>query len=413
MSTNPQRLLELIEKDKLIRVIETFTRATDITIDVNDDVGYPVVQHQFFYGFCKMIRSTEEGLRRCIESNAEVGFKTSATGKVCFSTCHAGVVLMAVPIVIDGSYCGSITCGQMHLSPPDEKKLSDMWSSTLDLGLDRNELERTYKEIQVTSMEKCLAASELIQFVISYMIELVYRAKVKEQAAQEKLRNMHEAKTRAELENSLRMAELKNMQAQIKPHFLFNTLNTIRGLITLEKNDKALDTLYALSGLLRYTLEQHGELVSLREELLYINSYLMIQKLRFGERLAFTIEVEESLYDIPIPFLSLQPIVENACIHGLEPKENCGHLKILGTVSGNVATINVTDDGVGIPDGVLTDLRARLNMVSAGNTGTTKGVGLWNVHRRLQLYFGGNFGLHLESGQGYTRITLKLPVVIM
>ncbi|MCL6478639.1 MAG: PocR ligand-binding domain-containing protein [Peptococcaceae bacterium] len=413
MSANSQKLLELIEKDKLIRLIEIFTRATDITIDVNDDVGYPVVQHQFFYGFCKMIRSTEEGLKRCIESNAEVGFKTSVTGKVCFSTCHAGAVLMAVPIVIDGSFCGSITCGQLHLSPPDEEKLSAMWHSTRDLGLDRYELERTYKEIQVISMEKCLAASELIQFMISYMMELVYRAEVKEQAAREKLRNMREAKTRAELENSLRMAELKNMQAQIKPHFLFNTLNTIRGLITLGKNEKALETLYAFSGLLRYALEQHGELVSLREELLYINRYLMIQKLRFGERLAFTVEVEESLQEIPIPFLTLQPIVENACIHGLEPKENCGRLQILGAVSGNVAAISVTDDGVGIPDDVLTDLRSRLSMASADNSGASKGMGLWNVHRRLQLYFGANFGLHLESGQGYTRVTLKLPVVTM
>lgn len=411
MITNSQSLLELIEKDKLLKVIETFTRATDITIDVNDAEGYPVVQHHFFYGFCKMIRSTGEGLRRCIESNAEVGFKTSATGKVCFSTCHAGVVLMAVPIVIDGSYCGSITCGQMHLSPPDEKKLYEMWEATRHLGLDRNELERTYKEIQVISMQKCLAASDLIQFVINYMIELVYRVKVREKAAQEKLRNMHEAKTRAELENSLRMAEIKNMQAQIKPHFLFNTLNTIRGLITLGNNSKALETIYALSGLLRYTLEQHGELVSLQEELLYINSYLMIQKLRFGERLSFSIEVEDNLKNIPIPFLSLQPIIENACIHGLEPKENSGHLKVVGTASGNIATINIIDDGVGIPGDVLTNLRTRLNTACADNDGTPKGIGLWNVHRRLQLYFGGNFGLNIESGQGHTRVTVKLPVL--
>lgn len=413
MSASSRSLLELIEKDKLLTVIETFTRATDITIDVNDDEGYPVVQHHFFYGFCKMIRSTEEGLKRCIESNAEVGFKTSATGKVCFSTCHAGVVLMAVPIVIEGSYCGSITCGQMHLSIPDENKLSEMWETTRDLGLDKNELVRTYKEIQVTSMEKCLAASELIHFVISYMIELVYRAKVKEKAAQEKLRHMHEAKTRAELENSLRMAMLKNMQAQIKPHFLFNTLNTIRGLVTLGKNDKALETIYALSGLMRYTLDQHGELVSLQEELLYINSYLVIQKLRFGERLAFTIEVEEKLLNIPIPFLSLQPIVENACIHGLEPKENHGHLKITGSVTGNTATIAVTDDGVGIPGEVLAGLRARLDMPSAGSAGSPGSMGLWNVHRRMQLYFGVNFGLHLESEEGRTKVTLKLPVLTM
>lgn len=412
METSPQNLLTLIEKDKLLKIIESFTRATDITIDINDTEGFPAVQHSFFYGFCRMIRSTGRGLERCIRSNAEAGFKTAASGRVSFITCHAGVVLMAVPIVVDGGFCGTITCGQMHLSPPGENKLARMLEATRDLGLDREELVRTYKEIQVITMEKCLAASELVQLAINYIIELIYRGKMEEKAAREKLRDMREAKTRAELENALRMAELKNLQAQIKPHFLFNTLNTIRGLLMLDQKDRALDTIYALSGLLRYTLEQHGELVTLQEELQYIRSYLMIQKLRFGERLSFDIEVEDGLQHVSIPFLSLQPIVENACIHGIEPKEGGGRLDIAARRDGNTAVITVTDDGAGIPAGVLAALRAGLDkpvIAESASTGSP-GLGLKNVHQRVRLYFGQTFGLSLESRPGRTGVTLKIPV---
>lgn len=412
MHTATDGLLSLIEKDKLLQIIEIFTRATDITIDVNDAEGFPVVYHPFFYGFCQMIRSTDTGLARCIKSNADVGFKTAATGKVCFSTCHAGIVLMAVPIVVDGGFCGSITCGQMHLSPPIGDAIDQMQSATRDLGLDKHKLTQTFKEIQVISREKCLAASEMIQFIINYMIELIYRGKVKEAAALEQLRSLHQAKTRADLENSLRMAELKNLQAQIKPHFLFNTLNTIRGLITLGNNDQALQTIYALSGLLRYTVDQHDELVSLREELQYIKSYLMIQKLRFGERLSFNIDVHESLLNIQIPMLSLQPVVENACIHGLEPKENGGCLNIRGESDGQNVAIIVEDNGAGIAAGVLDQLRAKLGTVAADEReALPASTGLRNVHRRIQLYFGRHYGIQLDSASGGTKVTLKLPVL--
>jgi two-component system, LytTR family, sensor kinase len=399
MEQSTHSLLQLIEKDKLVKIIESFTKATDITIDVNDAFGYPVVQHDYFYGFCQNIRSTDEGLKRCIHSNAELGFETLQQSTACMGKCHAGVMLMAVPIVVDGQFYGSITCGQMHLEQPSEEAVNYMLANTFDLGLDQVELARDFQYIQVISREKCQAAGGLIQFVVNYIIELVYGAKIQEELSREKLRAAEEARSRVELEHTLHKAELKNLQAQIKPHFLFNTLNTVTGLVTLGENEKGLSTLYALSSLMRHNLDHPGETVSLREELDYVQSYLLIQKNRFGERLQVLIEVPEDLLELQVPFLSLQPLVENACIHGLEPKEEAGHLWIRGKVLGEQVEISVIDDGKGGLAGCTSEERKEFSF----------GIGLHNVNRRLQLQFGKEFGVKSQRIRGLTTVSLIFP----
>ncbi|HUW65438.1 MAG TPA: PocR ligand-binding domain-containing protein [Spirochaetia bacterium] len=408
MRQGKEGLLHLIEKDVLLKIIENFTRATDITIDINDVQGYPLVEHDFFHGFCHSIRSTPKGLKRCIRSNAEVGFKTATTGEVCYGTCHAGILLMAVPLVVENRFLGSITCGQMRLTPPGEGDVRKMLRTTADLGLDREHLTDTYRQILVLTADKCQAASRLIEYVLNYITDLIYRAKVQEQKTREKLFSMREAKTRAELENSLRMAQLKNLQAQIKPHFLFNTLSTITSLVTLHENDRALETLYALSNLLRYNVQHPAELVPLQQELKYVRSYLTIQQTRFGDRLQARIDVDEALLDLPVPFLSLQPLVENACIHGLEPKEGTGHLLITARSGDGLAVIEVVDDGIGISPANISALRRGLRH-PAGPEALERGIGLYNVDERLRLHFGPEFGLVLASRPGETRVSVMLP----
>jgi len=402
MDHNPKSLFQLIEKDKLVRIIETFTKATDITIDINDEMGFPVVQHDYFYGFCRSIRSEETGLKRCIDSNAQLGFNTVEQGQSCMGKCHVGVMLMSVPIIVDDQFYGSITCGQMHLEKPQAQELTDMLLATADLNLDPEHLSQTFQEIQVISMDKCLAAGGLIQFVVSYIVELIYRAKIQEELSQEKLKAAEDTRIIVELEHTLHKAELKNLQAQIKPHFLFNTLNTIISLVTLGENEKGLDTLFAVSNLLRRTIDQPEELVSLSEELHYVESYLLIQKNRYGKRLEVFIDVPDDLQTIQIPFLSLQPLVENACIHGLEPKEGIGHLWIKGNKVSNGLEISVIDDGVGIPFHYAA-------MDLARDQSITTGIGLRNVHKRLQLQFGKEFGVKILRGQGLTAVSLLVP----
>ncbi|GBF32549.1 two-component sensor histidine kinase [Desulfocucumis palustris] len=410
--------LLLVDQEKFLKIIEVFTRATDITIDINDARGYPLVEHDFFYGFCRTIRSNPEGLRRCIKSNAEVGFMASATGQASVCKCHAGIMLVAVPILIDGKFCGTITAGQMRLEQPDGKALEQMLRATGDLGFDPRELARSFLDVQVVTPEKCRAAAELISYMVNSIAELIYFHQLRETRTREKLKLMHEEKNRAEMENALRMAELKNLQAQIKPHFLFNTLNTITGLVILGENHKAQNTLYALTGLLRYNFNDRGDLVPLGEELDYVKNYLAIQKMRFGEKIQVEINVQPELLEAPVPCLTLQPLVENACVHGLEFREADGALNISAAKKGTDMEICVMDNGPGFSPAVLD----RLNAFLAGTSGKTgpdlsggggAGLGLGNVHRRLQLYYNESYGLSVDSKPGCTRVIMSLPVVEM
>jgi len=274
-------LLQFIEQDKMLQIIESFNGATGIAMNINDKLGFPLVEHNYFTGFCHTIRNCNQGLRQCIESNASIGYQSANNGQLAISTCYAGVGLMALPIMVEKSYLGSITCCQLHLQPPSNILLEKLLKVTAPLGLRGDDLINLFNNINVISYEKCLAVSNLMQLVINYIAELVYLEKKQEGQFQEKLSNIIEAKARTELETRFRLARLKNLQSQIQPHFLFNTLNTLTSLLTLEKNNSALDVVYSFSEILRYNLDRAGDLVTLREELENADNYLKIKRARF------------------------------------------------------------------------------------------------------------------------------------
>jgi len=403
MTEKPELLL-LIENDKMLQIIKSINNVIDITIDVNDNLGFPLVEHNYYSGFCKYVCSTEKGLRRCIESKASIGFHSANKGQVAISPCHAGALVMALPIIVEDLFLGSITCCQIHLDTPSEKTIEKMLKATRDLGFAREKLVVSFNQINVISHEKCVAISNLIQFVVNYITELIYRAKKQEGQFRQKIDHILESKTKTELENSLRLAELKNLQSQIQPHFLFNTLNTLSGLIFLDKKVQALDVVYSLSEILRYNLTRSGDLVTLDEELRNVENYLQIMKIRFGERLNYKIDLDNQFLDIKLPYFTLQPLVENAVIHGLEPKQGHGHILINGRELSNGIELVVEDNGLGMPEEIINNFPQCLDKMVKENS-----LGLINVHSRLQLCFGGSFGLRIARDQGKTQVKLLLP----
>lgn len=211
----------------------------------------------------------------------------------------------------------------------------------------------------------------------------------------------------AELEEALRLMELRALQAQINPHFLFNTLSSIAASSFMEGAPKTNELVQALARLIRYTLRQIGQMVELEEELKHVRDYLLIEKTRFGERIEVVIDVEPAVMTAKLPLLTLQPLVENAIIHGLEAKAG-GVVTIKGRPEGDWVRLEVIDNGVGFDEN-----RAREIMASrepqAGVSHVT-GLGLDNVRRRLEHAFGEESGLALTSrvAEG-TVATLRIP----
>ncbi len=229
------------------------------------------------------------------------------------------------------------------------------------------------------------------------------------QLNQAHVRLIEEIKVHAELEEALKFMELKALQSQVNPHFLFNTLTTIAGLAVFEGAEQTNRLVQALSRLLRYSLRKIGQTVTLQEEMEHVGDYLSIQKARFGDRIKVSVELAEETAQAHIPVLTLQPLVENAIIHGLESQED-GCLQLLGWVEGERVIIQIVDDGVGIEPERLADIQElRANM--SGRSHTT-GLGFSNVHKRLQHFFGSSYGLRLESTAGAgTKVIVTIPLV--
>ena len=202
-----------------------------------------------------------------------------------------------------------------------------------------------------------------------------------------------------------RKSELKALQSQINPHFLYNTLDSIIWMAEGKKNEEVVLMTASLARLLRQSISNEDELVSIGQEIEYARGYLTIQKMRYKDKLEFQIEVEPSILNIRLIKLVLQPIIENAIYHGLKYKESKGLLCVKGFMKNGNAVLQVIDDGVGMDQETLDHIYERHKVNYHSN-----GVGVYNVQKRLQLYYGSEYGIVYESkvGEG-TIATITIP----
>lgn len=200
-------------------------------------------------------------------------------------------------------------------------------------------------------------------------------------------------------------AELDALQAQINPHFLFNTINTI-SMFTRTNPETARRLLIRLASFFRHSLKRYGRFITLQEEMEYIHTYLILEKARFREKIRVVRNIDKSLLHYQIPVLTVQPLVENAIRHGITPKEGQGMVQISAQLRGDEIEIAITDDGVGIDPTIMP-------RIFQPGFGSGSGVGLSNVHERLKILFGEDHGLNVESEQGYgTTVWLRVPLML-
>lgn len=232
------------------------------------------------------------------------------------------------------------------------------------------------------------------------------------QMIKEKDAKMYEAMiNEKELLNEQQEMEFKMLASQINPHFLYNTLETIR-MKAFTAGDKEVATAIKLLGKsMRYVLENTGTVfTTLDKELDYIETYVMIQKLRFGDRVNYGLEVAEDvkLSDYEILPLLLQPIVENAILHGLEDSEGSGKIVVNVLADEEHLHIVISDNGRGMSEEELERVRKKLE---TKNPELKTSIGLYNINERIKLCYGENYGIRIESIQGQgTRVILMLPV---
>jgi two-component system sensor histidine kinase YesM len=214
------------------------------------------------------------------------------------------------------------------------------------------------------------------------------------------------------VEAKKREAEMRALRHQINPHFLYNTLTSIRWMIKFGSKDGAYDGISSLVRLMEASMEKKGVFCTIRDELDLLDKYMLIQRFRYGDGIRLAVDCPEELLDIEIPRMLLQPIVENAIFHGLAPKKDGGTVSVMAEVTDDAAEsterkliVRVEDDGLGIPEAKIAGLLKRSREPRTG----AFGIGLNHVHETIQLYYGDRCGVFIESEPGAgTRIRLEL-----
>ena len=235
---------------------------------------------------------------------------------------------------------------------------------------------------------------------------------VLKQNAQLEQRLLRQESERLAMQNLVTRAELRSLQAQINPHFLFNTLSMISKSAYLNHDATTSELIDRLAEFLRYALDKSSTTSTLRGEINSIQNYLFIQKKRFGGRLDFVVDVPEEIPNLRMPAIVLQPLVENAIKHGIGPLTDAAVISLKIRLREGRVRIQIEDNGIGMSADRLEELQSclKLGLDSSGDS-QNAGIGLTNVYRRLKIYFGGDLQFTIESEEHCgTLITIGLPL---
>lgn len=383
--------VDLLGVGYLKEIQESFYSLTGLGITFTDLNYQPVLKSKEYNKDCNCCRGREL-IENDLESKKE-RLKQYCLKydncKVQLGICRASLLEIQYPIRFSDIDIGHIICDYVLLGGNNDCKDNNIRC------INAEQLDLIIKLLKMISEN--ISSKNRIQFLEKHLNEL-----------NEKL--LEYMDIQEDLRVDLHEATLNKLQSQSNPHFLFNSLNTIARLAHIEDAGKTEELSYALAGILRYSLKNVKKTVTIQEEINIIKDYLFIQQVRFSDRLKFHYDIDENTLDAVIPCMMLQPLVENAIVHGLEPIARKVLIKILLKKQGNGITFTVEDNGKGIPEKRLQEI-TRFNISGSGK-GHSTGLGLINVHQRLHLFYDSGCGLQIESRENQgTRASIYFPYI--
>lgn len=240
----------------------------------------------------------------------------------------------------------------------------------------------------------------------TYINEIKGKAELEGRLKEQEMQNLI-------MKNLLKDAELQALQSQINPHFIFNTLNAGVQVAMLEGADRTCTFIENVANLFRYNMRKLDKSVTLREEISNINNYIYVLKTRFADRIEFSQEIDEDVIDVQMPCMILQPLVENAFIHGIGEMETGGKITLRVEKNDGMAVVIIEDNGKGMDEGRIRSVMESTGQIdmTRAKTGHTTGIGMNNVISRLKLFFNKDniVSLYSNPGKG-TRIVIRIPI---
>lgn len=387
-------LQQLVNIQELQHIQERFAASIGLGVIITNEDGQPVTKASNFTNFCTKMRETVEGLHHCMHSDQQLGQKAAKELQAVAHRCHAGLLDLAAPVVLNGQHIGSVLCGQVLLTKPSAIQLYVMQERFRKLSIDEDLLARCWEELHVANDKQIETTLHMLQLLADYIAKMSSYTLVEQ-------RQLY---ARQELESMLARMQLNVLQSQVSPHFLFETLNTLSRIAYLENATQTQEVTYAFANMLRYSMQNTSQLVSLQQELDYINSYITIQQCRFRQTIVYNVQLRVDATDVYVPMFSLQPIIENAIIHGLAniPGEKSLMLHIYE--KHNNIYIDITDNGIG-----MSKQQCHALLTSTVKCEKTS-MGISHVQQRMNYYFGEAYGIYRIKSNIHEGTTVQLVV---
>lgn len=397
-----QVVRDLTHQANLQEVQNKFASATGLTVSLVGPGGVLLTQPVNPPAFCRWCMA---GRGRC-EFLDDSGRGETAE-ELEWLRCSYGLVAVRVPVRVAGITVMRIICGHVFIDKPGrlEATVAEQLAARTDWN---GQVAAWYEKVEMVTRNRIISAAELLR-VTAYSLSRMFVTAAREKELQEyRLRWLREQNEKMALEADLHKTRIALIEAQINPHFLFNTLNLIAGSAVVNGNNETAEIVYALADLLRFSLKRVGRSIYLREELEYIQNYLHIQQHRFPDSFTWSIAVPEAFLNLRIPAMVLQPLVENFFVHGLILNgDRKGFLWIGACAEGESLKITIEDNGRGFCPGKLEKIRRALE---TGSYDPPAGTGIRGVFWRLKHYFGEQASLKLESQMGRgTKVAIFLP----
>lgn len=388
-----------MENSALTRLLrqmdQVFTNVTGQTVSFIDREGQwqRPLRLDRFTAFCRYVVSSESGRERCQSCNHSFGLCTGEGPNVM--RCHMGVSVISVPVPIAGKQGLILSYGQFLIQDTQAEFYEMLERNCAELKLDHHVLRDLAGTLRILTQEELDARIQLLRLFAAYISSTEAELRTRQEYTLEVERKLA-------LEHQLRSMEFKFLQSQISPHFLFNTLNLLMRSAYREHADHTAELICDLSDLLRRAYHPKDSLCTLEEELVCVEKYLTLQQQRLGPEVTFQIQCEPDCKQIMIPVLTIQPLAENAIIHGLDQDGRPMRIHVSAARGERQLVITVQDTGGGIPPAVLKKL----------TQGISAGSGLGNVADRLRLFFGTGAELKITSVQGSgAKVQLFCPLV--
>ncbi len=393
----PFVLGQIIGEDYRQEVQEFFAFATGFGVVFIDNEGRHIGPGSNFSRFCNGINACPEGAARCAGSNRQAMGIGLGTLQPCIYICHAGLINIEIPLIYEGQCVGALTAGQVLCEddegyPKDQPFDYSHWPEA-------ETLRGYYTELPRRSRKQIEATAAALAGISSYILQKVAYGQIQADLAANREKLLLYEKQKLELENQLKRAQLDALQKQVTPHFIFNVINSVSRLISLSEYATAQEMLDSFAKMMRYSLSSVQPEVFLEQELGYIQNYLTIQRIRFGQAVRYEIECDARLHKLRIPFFSLQPLVENSLEHGLLSCQAGGRLRLCCTMEEGSCHIRLSDDGTGISPARLAQIRAECLSKNPAAP-PREHIGLYNCFTRLSLLFGEGLSFDIQSQPG-------------